>query len=39
MHKNVFRFQEFPVYKEARQFRKELKQLSQKNFQRKNNSV
>jgi four helix bundle protein len=29
---NVFRFREFPVYKTAREFRKELKQLSKKKF-------
>lgn len=29
---NLFRFQEFPVYKDARLFRKELKQLSKKKF-------
>lgn len=29
---NIFRFREFPVYKDARQFRKELKSISRKNF-------
>lgn len=29
---DIFRFREFPVYKDARQFRKELKNLSKKNF-------
>ena len=28
----IFRFREFPVYKEAREFRKELKELSKKKF-------
>ncbi len=28
--KKIFRFRDFPVYKEAREFRKELKQLSKK---------
>jgi len=28
----IFRFRNFPVYKDARQFRKELKQLSKKKF-------
>ncbi len=32
MTKNVFRFQEFPVYKAARQFRKDLKDISKKLF-------
>lgn len=29
---DIYRFREFPVYKEARAFRKELKILSKKNF-------
>lgn len=29
---NIFRFREFPVYKDGRQFRKELKNLSKKKF-------
>lgn len=32
MNNNVFRFKEFPVYKDAREFRKNLKQLSKKKF-------
>ncbi|MCX7918512.1 MAG: four helix bundle protein [bacterium] len=28
----VFRFREFPVYKDAREFRKQLKELSRKKF-------
>jgi four helix bundle protein len=32
MAENVFRFQEFPVYKAARQFRKDLKNLTKKLF-------
>jgi four helix bundle protein len=30
----IFRFREFPVYNDARQFRKELKELSKKKFPR-----
>jgi len=29
---NIFRFREFPVYKAAREYRKELKELSKKKF-------
>lgn len=29
---NIFRFREFPVYKDSRQFRRELKNISKKNF-------
>lgn len=29
---NIFRFQEFPVYKDARQFRKEIKKMSKNKF-------
>ena len=29
---NIFRFREFPVYNDARQFRKNLKQLSKERF-------
>jgi len=29
---DIFRFREFPVYNDARSFRKELKELSRKNF-------
>lgn len=31
---DIFRFREFPVYKDAREFRKELKVLIRKNFPR-----
>lgn len=31
----IFRFKDFPVYKDARQFRKELKELSKNNFPQK----
>ena len=32
---NIFRFREFPVYKDARKFREELKQLSREKFPKK----
>ncbi len=32
MNSNIFRFREFPVYKEAREFRKDLKLLSREKF-------
>lgn len=35
----IFRFQEFPVYKDARQFRKELKQLSREKFPKEEDYV
>ena len=31
---NIFRFREFPVYKDAREFRKDLKALTKKTFPR-----
>ena len=39
MNTDIFRFREFPVYKEVRKFRSELKQLSRKRFPREENYV
>ena len=39
MNSNIFRFREFPVYKEARKFRRDLKQLSKKKFPQEENYV
>lgn len=36
---NIFRFQEFPVYKDARQFRIEIKKLSKDKFPNEENFI
>jgi len=39
MKNTILRFREFPVYKEARQYRKELKELSREKFPTEENYV
>ncbi len=39
MSSNIFRFREFPVYKEARKLRKDLKLLSREKFPQEENYV
>lgn len=37
--KDIFRFRKFPVYQDARKFRKELKQLSKEKFPKEENFI